>query len=160
ETSRCCRGRSRCRRPPARSRAGTPTAPVIPSSPRSFVLESLAKAAPRVQRAPLPTSGAPAYPVEMKRKRIYLDGNATTPPLPEVVEAVHEALAHAWGNPSSPHAEGRTARRIIDEARDEAAALLGVPESWITFTSGASESINLWLRGVARAARERMGRPG
>lgn len=96
----------------------------------------------------------------MQRKRIYLDGNATTPPLPEVVEAVQEALAQAWGNPSSPHAEGRAARRIIDEARDEAAALLGVPESWITFTSGASESINLWLRSVARSARDRQGRPG
>lgn len=96
----------------------------------------------------------------MPQPRLYLDANATTPPLPEVVEAVRSALEYAWGNPSSPHAEGRAARRVVDAARDEIAALLGVSERWLTFTSGASESINLWLRSLAAQGSTRLGRPG
>ena len=96
----------------------------------------------------------------MPQPRLYLDANATTPPLPEVVEAVHGALTSAWGNPASLHAEGRAARRILDAARDEIAALLGVSERWLTFTSGASESINLWLRSMAAQGQSRLGRPG
>lgn len=96
----------------------------------------------------------------MTAPRLYLDANATTPPLPEVVTATAQALAENWGNPSSPHAEGRAARRAIDDAREQIAELLGVPERWLTFTSGASESINLWLRSVVSSGAARLGRPG
>lgn len=86
--------------------------------------------------------------------RLYLDANATTAPLPEVQSAVAAAQEQLWGNPSSQHVEGRAARRAIANARAQVAALLDCGEDWLTFTSGGSEAINLWLRGRAAAANE------
>ena len=57
--------------------------------------------------------------------RIYLDHNATTPPAPEVVEAMHRALADLWGNPSSAHAHGRAAR-LEDAGVAHLAARFGI----------------------------------
>lgn len=84
--------------------------------------------------------------------RIYLDHNATTPVRDEVVEVMLGALRDAWGNPSSTHAEGAAARRLVDRARDEVAALLGVSPDEVFFTGGATESNNAVLQGVLRAA--------
>ena len=49
--------------------------------------------------------------------RIYLDWNATTPPLPAVLDAMRDAGASAWGNPSSVHGDGRAAAKLVEEAR-------------------------------------------
>ena len=83
--------------------------------------------------------------------RIYLDHNATTPLLPAVVDAMHEALCGLHGNPSSTHAEGAAARRAVEEARARVASLLHTAPESIVFTSGATESNNLALQGIARS---------
>ncbi len=71
--------------------------------------------------------------------RLYFDHNAGTPPLPAALEAA-VAAARAGGNPSSVHAEGRAARRLIDEARAEVALLAGCAAAAVVFTSGATEA--------------------
>ena len=77
--------------------------------------------------------------------RLYFDWNSTTPPLAEAVAAMVEAYGHAWGNPSSVHAEGRAARARLDEARATVAALVGAAPYDVTFTSGGTEASNLAL---------------
>jgi cysteine desulfurase len=72
----------------------------------------------------------------------YLDYNATTPILPEVLEAMQPWLTSQWGNPSSIHAPGRAARRAIDIAREQVAACIGARPEQIVFTSGATEANN------------------
>ena len=57
--------------------------------------------------------------------RIYLDANATTKPFPEVIETVAHHLRFAYANPGSRHAEGRKARRVLEESREKIADLLG-----------------------------------
>jgi len=89
-------------------------------------------------------------------ERIYLDHNATTPLHPQVLEAMLPFLRENFGNASSIHAEGRTARAAIDKARSKVAALLGASEEEIYFTGGGTESNNLAIRGVA----ERPGNEG
>jgi cysteine desulfurase len=81
-------------------------------------------------------------------RRLYLDHAATTPPAAEVVEAMLPFLAADWGNPSSPHARGRTARTAVDSARDRIAAVLGCAPRELIFTSGGTEADNLAIRGV------------
>jgi cysteine desulfurase len=81
--------------------------------------------------------------------RGYFDYNATVPTRPEVVEAMAAVLGEGLGNPSSMHAHGRRARRHLDQARERVARLLGCASREIVFTSGASESNNLALRGFA-----------
>ena len=83
--------------------------------------------------------------------RIYLDSAATTPPLPEVVEAVSEAMATSWGNASSAHAAGSRARRLVEEARGKVAALIGGRPDEIIFTSGATEANNTVIQGLPGA---------
>lgn len=73
---------------------------------------------------------------------IYLDHNATTPVLPEVVEAMLPWLTSNWGNPSSIHAPGRLARRAVEAAREQVAHLVGANPEQVIFTSGATEAIN------------------
>jgi len=84
--------------------------------------------------------------------RIYLDHNATTPVRDEVVEAVLRVLRDVWGNPSSAHAEGAAARAEIERARERVAALVAARPGEVVFTGGATESNNLAIFGVARAA--------
>lgn len=79
---------------------------------------------------------------------VYLDANATTPPAAAVCTAMADALATTWGNPSSPHAPGRTARAALRRAREQTAALVGADPAHLTFTSGGSEAIAMWLHGV------------
>lgn len=84
----------------------------------------------------------------MPEHRIYLDYNATTPLAPEVAQAMSQALAGPFGNPSSGHWAGVPARQAVDKARAQVAALLGCHSDEIVFTSGGSESDNLALKGV------------
>jgi cysteine desulfurase len=86
--------------------------------------------------------------------RIYLDHNATTPVRDEVAEAVLRVLRDVWGNPSSAHAEGAAARAEIESARERVAALVAARSAEVVFTGGATESNNLAIFGVARAAEE------
>ena len=84
-------------------------------------------------------------------ERIYLDHNATTPVRPEVVEAMARVLRDVPGNPSSVHAEGAAARAVLDRAREQVAAALGVAADEVIFTSGATEANNTALAGVGAA---------
>ena len=81
--------------------------------------------------------------------KIYLDHNATTPVAPEVLHIVTSVLQDQMGNPSSVHSMGRSARVLIDEAREQVASLIGASPSEIVFTSGGTEANNLALLGVA-----------
>jgi cysteine desulfurase len=79
----------------------------------------------------------------------YLDYNASAPVRPAVAAAVAEALALA-GNPSSVHRAGRAARRMVEAARAEVAALVGTSANEIVFVSGGSEANHLALKGGGR----------
>jgi cysteine desulfurase len=85
----------------------------------------------------------------------YLDYNASTPVLPEVVDAMLPFLRDHFGNPSSAHAFGRAARSAVTAARVKVAALVGAEPDEIVFTSGGTESNNLAIRGVAEARPQR-----
>ena len=84
---------------------------------------------------------------------IYLDHAATTPLRAEALEAMLPYLTEHFGNPSSPHGEGRRARAGLDEAHEQVAAALGADHREIVFTSGGTEAINLALKGAAWAAK-------
>ena len=81
-------------------------------------------------------------------QRIYLDANATTPVLPEVLEAMLPYLREGFGNPSSAHHSGQRTRSAVERARASVARLLNCSPKEIVFTSGGTESDNLALRGV------------
>ncbi len=83
---------------------------------------------------------------------VYLDHNATTPVAPAVLEAMLPYLRTAYGNPSSDHPLGRSARRAVEEAREQVAALIGAAADEIVFTSGGTESNNLAIFGTAATA--------
>ena len=86
---------------------------------------------------------------------IYLDHAATTAVRPEVLEAMAPFWAAAAGNPSSVYQWGREARRAVDQAREQVAAILGARPQEILFTSGGTESDNAAIKGVAFASRSR-----
>ena len=88
-------------------------------------------------------------------KNIYLDNNATTPLHPEVLEAMLPGLRENYGNPSSIHSFGRSARVQLDEAREKVARLINAQSSEIIFTSGGTEANNLALLGVAFKDKEK-----
>jgi len=83
----------------------------------------------------------------------YLDHAATTPMLPEALEA-YAATARELGNASSLHAPGRHARRRVEESRERIAAVLGARPSEVIFTSGGTESDNLAVKGIFWARRD------
>jgi cysteine desulfurase NifS/selenium donor protein len=85
--------------------------------------------------------------------RIYLDYNATTPVDPRVAEAMAPFLHTHFGNPSSGHTFGVTAKKAVEKARRQVADLLGCQVDEIVFTSGGSESNNYAIKGVAYANR-------
>jgi len=87
---------------------------------------------------------------------IYLDYNATTPIDPEVAAAMLPYIREHFGNPSSSHWYGLEARKGVDRARGQVAALLNCRPDEIIFTSGGTESNNHAIKGVARA----LGRKG
>jgi cysteine desulfurase len=87
--------------------------------------------------------------------RVFLDHNSGSTPRPEAVEAINCVLAHRHGNPSSIHQAGQSARRALEVARSQVAALIGATSREIVFTSGGTESNNLAIEGVLRSASPR-----
>jgi len=83
--------------------------------------------------------------------RIYLDHNATTPVRPEVVELMARVLRDCFGNPSSTHAEGAAAKRVLEEARGQVAALVGAEPGEVVFTGSATEGNNSVIQGAVAA---------
>ena len=90
---------------------------------------------------------------------VYLDWNATTPPHPEVLSAIQQAAATAWANPSSIHGAGRRARALVEQAREELAALLTVHPRDVIFTGGGTEANNLALRAAPTLITSRLEHP-
>jgi cysteine desulfurase len=84
-------------------------------------------------------------------RRVYLDNNATTPVLPEVLEAMRPYFAERFGNASSIHHHGQETRAAVERARESVAALLGCRPSEVVFTSGGTEGDNLAISGLTRA---------
>lgn len=88
---------------------------------------------------------------------IYLDHNATTPTRPEVVEAMARCYRDGYANPASAHRLGQRARRVLEEAREAVAEMLGAETSGpeadrVLFTSGGTEANNLAILGLAQAS--------
>jgi len=83
---------------------------------------------------------------------IYLDNNATTKLDPRVLEAMMPFLTEEYGNPASNHAFGVSVNQKVREAREQVANLIGCEPFEITFTSGATEAINLALKGLVGTA--------
>lgn len=93
---------------------------------------------------------------------VYLDHAAATPLDPDVAAAMAEATVRAFGNPSSPHAAGRIAKRLLEDAREQLLTAVGGrtgghARDRLVFTSGATEANRLGLVGLAAAARDRHG---
>jgi cysteine desulfurase len=84
-------------------------------------------------------------------KYIYFDHAATTPVLPEVIDAINKCFTEFYGNASEPHLPGRQAKEVLENSRELIAGALGASPSEITFTSGGTESDNLALFGAAEA---------
>ena len=88
---------------------------------------------------------------------VYLDNAATTPPFPEVVEAVARSMTETFGNPASLHQAGLAAERLVRASVERFASTIGAEPGEILLTSGGTESINTALRGYL-AAHPRAGR--
>jgi cysteine desulfurase len=84
-------------------------------------------------------------------RRVYLDNNATTPVLPEVLEAMRPYFGERFGNASSIHHHGQETRAAVERARESVAVLLGCRASEVVFTSGGTEADNLAIFGLASA---------
>jgi len=84
-------------------------------------------------------------------KRYYFDYAGTTPTDPEVIEAMQPYFYDKFGNPSSLHYFGQTARKAVEEARSKLASFLGAKEEEVIFTSGGTESNNFALHGIVYA---------
>jgi cysteine desulfurase len=82
-------------------------------------------------------------------RRVYLDNNATTPVLPEVLEAMRPYFGERFGNASSIHHHGQETRAAVERARESVALLLGCRGSEIVFTGGGTEADNLAVFGLA-----------
>jgi cysteine desulfurase len=81
-------------------------------------------------------------------RRIYLDNNATTPVLPEVLEAMRPYFGEHFGNASSIHHHGQETRAAVERARDSVGSLLGCQSAEVVFTSGGTEADNLAIAGL------------
>ncbi len=90
-------------------------------------------------------------------QRVYLDNAATTMVRQEVVDAMIPAFTDFYGNPSSLHEYAREAGKLVDEAREKVANVIGAKPDEIVFTGGGSESDNMVLRGAA-AAKQKKGK--
>lgn len=89
----------------------------------------------------------------------YLDHAATTPLRPEVAQAMAEVRAEPLGNPTGSHPPAQRARQLLEEARDEVAALVGCQPGEVVFTSGGTESANLAVFGSLAGAAAAGARP-
>ena len=85
---------------------------------------------------------------------IYLDYAATTPLDPDVLRAMMPYLGPEFGNPSSIYQQAQSAKAAVEDARQKVAGVLELDPAEIVFTSGATESDNLALSGVAWAAKK------
>ncbi len=83
-------------------------------------------------------------------KRVYMDANATTPLLPEVLDAMRPYFIEHFGNASSIHQQGQQARAAVEQARESVAALINCRAAEIVFTSGGTESDNMALFGLVQ----------
>jgi cysteine desulfurase len=83
-------------------------------------------------------------------KRVYMDANATTPLLPEVLDAMRPYFIEHFGNASSIHQQGQQARAAVEHARESVAALINCRPAEIVFTSGGTESDNMSLFGLVQ----------
>ena len=92
-----------------------------------------------------------AHSTALENNLCYLDYNATTPVLAEAADAVNAAMQR-FGNPSSVHAAGRSARAAVEDAREAVAAMVNGTAQQVVFTSGGTEANALALRGLASAA--------
>ncbi len=90
-------------------------------------------------------------------QRVYLDNNATTPVLPEVLEAMRPYFGEHFGNASSIHHHGQQTRAAVERARESLAVLVGGRASEIVFTSGGTEADNLAIFGIGTAGIARQG---
>ncbi|MFA6524730.1 MAG: cysteine desulfurase family protein [Patescibacteria group bacterium] len=86
-----------------------------------------------------------------KKENIYLDYAATTPMDPLVLKAMEPYFISKFGNPNSPHLIGQEALRAVDQAREKIAQFINCATMEIVFTSGATESNNLAIRGVIKS---------
>src|ERR1700720_1090861 len=115
-----------------------------PRSPIAIALDAMEKSAEKSTSAG-PWSGGCCFKVLYSMSdRVYLDWNATSP----LRREAREAMAPAWdlcGNPSSVHAEGREARRLVEDARAAVAAAVGALPRNVVFTSGGTEANALAL---------------
>jgi cysteine desulfurase len=93
--------------------------------------------------------------MSVREDPIYLDHNATTPLLPEVVDAMVPYLREHFGNPSSSHVYGRRAREAVGQARAQVAALIGAAAEEVLFVANGTEANNLAIRGVTAALPEK-----
>ena len=85
----------------------------------------------------------------------YLDHNATTRLLPEALDAMTRAAQEAWANASSLHEPGRKAKQVIEDAREQLAALIHADPSTLVFTGGGTEACNFALFGATQALKEK-----
>src|SRR5579884_3167765 len=83
-------------------------------------------------------------------KRVYMDANATTPLLPEVLDAMRPYFIEHFGNASSIHQQGQQARAAVEHARESVAALINCRPAEVVFTSGGTESDNMALFGLVQ----------
>ncbi len=83
-------------------------------------------------------------------RRVYMDANATTPLVPEVLDAMRPYFIEHFGNASSIHQQGQQARAAVEQARESVAALINCRAAEIVFTSGGTESDNLALFGLVQ----------
>ena len=83
-------------------------------------------------------------------KTIYLDHNATTRPLPQVIDAMSHHFRQSFANPGSRHAEGRKARQALETARESIASILGADPEEVIFTSGGTEATNIAILGLTQ----------
>ena len=87
----------------------------------------------------------------MESRLVYMDHAATTPVHPKVLEAMMPYFNQEYGNPNSVHSLGRSAREAVDRARETVAQILNCQSQEIVFTSCGTESINLAIKGIAKA---------
>ena len=104
--------------------------------------------------APSPPTAGAVRSGEVRAETVYLDHLASTPCDPEAAALMHRLAVELCGNASSSHAAGRRAARYVERAREQVAAAIDALPEEIVFTSGATESNNLAILGVAAAAIE------
>src|SRR4051812_29221285 len=84
-------------------------------------------------------------------RRVYMDNNASSPLLPEVLEAMRPYFIEEFGNASSIHHHGQSTRAAVELARESVAAMLGCRPPEVVFTSGGTEGDNLAIFGLIKA---------